>query len=92
MNLGSANHDPSKFEQPRRFDIRRANARQHLAFAFGPHRCLGQHLAMMESRVLLERLFERLPNLRLYPQAPAPAITGLMFRSPPKLEVAFDPQ
>jgi len=92
LNLASANHDTSKFGDPRRFDIRRANARQHLAFAFGAHRCMGQHLAMMETRVLLERLFERLPNLRLDPQAPAPAITGLMFRSPPKLEVAFEPQ
>jgi len=91
VNLGSANHDETKFSNPRRFDVRRRNARQHLAFAFGPHRCLGQHLAIMETRVLLEQLFTRLPNLRLDPDAQAPAITGLMFRSPPKLEVAFDP-
>ncbi|MEE2665768.1 MAG: cytochrome P450 [Myxococcota bacterium] len=92
VNLGSANHDEAKFASPRRFDVRRPNARQHLAFAFGPHRCLGQHLAIMETRVLLEQLFTRLPNLRLDPEAPAPAITGLMFRSPPKLEVVFDPR
>jgi cytochrome P450 len=90
VNLGSANHDEAKFADARRFDLRRSNARQHLAFAFGPHRCLGLHLAGMETRVLLEQLFARLPNLRLDPQAPPPAISGLMFRSPPKLEVVFD--
>jgi cytochrome P450 len=92
VNLGSANHDETKFEDPRRFDIHRPNAKQHLAFAFGPHRCLGQHLAIMETRVLLEQLLDRLPSLRLDPEAPAPAITGLMFRSPPKLDVVFDPE
>ncbi|MCA9513188.1 MAG: cytochrome P450 [Myxococcales bacterium] len=90
VNLGAANRDPARFPDPDRFDIRRANARQHLAFAFGPHRCLGQHLAVMETRVLLEQLFARLPGLRSDPDAPPPHITGLMFRSPPSLPVAFD--
>jgi cytochrome P450 len=92
VNLASANHDETKFAEPRRFDVRRPNARQHLAFAFGPHRCLGQHLAIMETRVLLEQLFTRLPGLRLDPDAPAPAISGLMFRSPARLEVVFEPR
>ena len=91
VNLGSANHDAARFEEPRRFDIRRANARQHLAFAFGPHRCLGQHLALMETRVLLERMFERLPNLRLDPEHEAPRIEGRMFHSPATVRVLFDP-
>lgn len=90
VNMGSANHDSTRFEEPRRFDIRRPNAKQHLAFAFGPHRCLGQHLALMETRVLLEQLFARLPNLRLDPEKEPPQITGLMFRSPPSIHVVFD--
>jgi len=90
VNLGAANRDPAKFDEPDRFDIRRPNARQHLAFAFGPHRCLGQHLALMETRVLLEELFARCPNLRFDASVPRPHITGLMFRSPPSLPVAFD--
>lgn len=92
VNVGSANHDEQRFEDPRRFDIRRSNAKQHVAFAFGPHRCLGQHLALMETRVLLEQLFARAPDLRLDPDAAAPGITGLMFRSPPRLDVVFEPR
>jgi cytochrome P450 len=49
------------------------------------------HLARMETRVLLQTLFERLPNLRLDPEAKDAAITGLIFRSPKALPVLFDP-
>jgi cytochrome P450 len=89
VNVGSANHDETYWERAEEFDIHR-DQRQHLAFAFGPHMCLGMHLARMETRVLLERIFERLPNLRLDPAADAPHITGMMFRAPPALPVVFD--
>lgn len=89
VNLGGANRDPSRWTDPDRFDVFRA-PKPHIAFAIGHHVCLGQHLARMETRVLLERLFERLPNLRFDPDQPAPAITGLIFRSPPSLPVRFD--
>jgi cytochrome P450 len=89
VNMGSANHDEKCWERPEEFDIHREQ-RQHLAFAFGPHMCLGMHLARMETRVLLERVFERLPNLRLDPGAEAPHITGMTFRAPPALPVLFD--
>jgi cytochrome P450 len=88
VNLGSANHDESRWEAPEVFDIFRP-AKAHIAFAFGPHRCLGIHLAIMETRVLLERLFERLPNLRLDPDAEDIHITGMAFRSPLSLPVLF---
>jgi cytochrome P450 len=87
--LGAANRDPSTFPDPDRFDIFR-DARQHISFGFGPHMCLGMHLARMETRVALNRLFERLPNLRLDPAADDPHIHGLMFRSPRELPVLFD--
>jgi cytochrome P450 len=87
-NMGSANHDEKYWERPEEFDIHREQ-RQHLAFAFGPHMCLGMHLARMETRVLLERIFDRLPNLRLDPAAEAPHITGMTFRAPPALPVLF---
>jgi cytochrome P450 len=90
VNLGSANHDETRWEEPERFDIFR-EPRQHLAFAFGPHRCLGMHLARMETTVLLETLFERLPNMRLDPEAEDVHITGLVFRAPMALPVVFDP-
>jgi cytochrome P450 len=88
-NMGSANHDEKYWERSEEFDIHREQ-RQHLAFAFGPHMCLGMHLARMETRVVLERIFDRLPNLRLDPAADAPQITGMTFRAPPALPVLFD--
>jgi cytochrome P450 len=87
-NMGSANHDEKYWERSEEFDIHREQ-RQHLAFAFGPHMCLGMHLARMETRVVLERVFDRLPNLRLDPAADAPHITGMTFRAPPALPVLF---
>ena len=87
-NMGSANHDEKYWERSEEFDIHREQ-RQHLAFAFGPHMCLGMHLARMETRVVLERIFDRLPNLRLDPTADAPQITGMTFRAPPALPVLF---
>jgi cytochrome P450 len=88
VNMGSANHDEKYWERPEDFDMHREQ-RQHLAFAFGPHMCLGTHLARMETRVMLERVFERLPNLRLDPEADAPHITGMTFRAPLALPVLF---
>lgn len=89
--LGAANHDPRKYERPDEFDIDR-QVRQHIGFGFGVHVCLGMHLARMETRVALNALFDRLPDLRL---DPAPGqdlhIKGLAFRSPTALPVAFEP-
>lgn len=90
VNLGAANRDPSRWRDPERFDVFREQ-KPHIAFALGPHVCLGMHLARMETRVLLQALFERLPNLRLDPEAKDAAITGLIFRSPKSLPVLFDP-
>jgi cytochrome P450 len=91
VNLGAANRDPSRWSDPDRFDVFREQ-KPHIAFAFGPHVCLGMHLARMETRVLLETLFERLPNLRLDPDVPDVHITGMIFRSPQALPVRFDPR
>ena len=88
VNMGSANHDEKYWERSEEFDIHREQ-RQHLAFAFGPHMCLGMHLARMETRVLFERIFARLPNLRLDPAAETPHITGMTFRAPTALPVLF---
>jgi cytochrome P450 len=90
VNLGSANRDESRWERADEFDISRP-ARQHMAFAFGAHRCLGMHLARLETTVVLEALFERLPGLRLDPEAEDVHITGLVFRAPQCLPVRFDP-
>jgi cytochrome P450 len=59
-----ANRDGSVFEHPDDFDVHR-DARQHVAFGFGIHQCLGQHLARLELEVALTALFGRLPDLAL---------------------------
>ena len=89
VSMGSANHDETRYENPERFDIFRP-VKQHMAFAFGPHRCLGMHLARLETRVVLEAVFDRLPGLRLDPEAQDIHITGQAFRAPASLPVVFD--
>jgi cytochrome P450 len=88
INMGSANHDEKYWERPDEFDMFRP-PRQHLAVAFGPHMCLGLHLARMETRVVLGRLLDRLPGLRIDPEAEPPYITGMTFRAPNALPVVF---
>jgi cytochrome P450 len=87
VNMGSANHDEKYWEHPEEFDIRREQ-RQHLAFAFGPHMCLGMHLARMETTVAVNAILD-LPNLRLDPAAEDIHISGLAFRAPNALPVLF---
>ena len=86
--VGSANHDESHWEDPETFNIFRKRF-PHVVFGFGAHVCLGQHLARMETSIALNALFDRLPNLRLDPEADDPHITGMIFRSPPELRVLF---
>jgi cytochrome P450 len=63
--LGGANRDPGVFAEPDRFDITRANAKDHLSFSSGVHACLGANLARMEATLALQALFERFPALEL---------------------------
>ncbi len=59
----AANRDPKRFPDPDAFDIERVD--RSLAFGFGAHQCLGQHLARTELEVTLATLFARVPELRL---------------------------
>ena len=77
MLLGGANRDPRVFEQPDRFDITRANAREHLAFATGIHVCLGAALARNEAVSALRGLFDRYPDLQLAGPAEPRALVNL---------------
>ena len=65
--LAGANRDPKVFDDPGAFDVRRENARDHVAFSSGRHYCLGAALARMEGEVGLQVLFERYPDLELAP-------------------------
>jgi cytochrome P450 len=86
----SANHDEDRYEHATEFDIDRP-AQNHLAFGTGQHQCLGMHLARLELRVGLDVILDRLPNLRLDPDAPAPDVQGFAFRGPDAVNVLFDP-
>jgi cytochrome P450 len=88
ISIAAANRDPATFQDPDRFDITRENAKQHLAFAHGPHVCIGMHLARLEAHTAVNRVLERLPNLRLDPTRPAKP-RGLVFRKPESLHVTW---
>ena len=87
FSLAGANRDPAVFPAPDAFDLDRSN-RRHLAFAQGPHVCVGVHLARLEARTALTTLLDRLPRLRLDPEQPA-EVRGLVFRKPPRLDAVW---
>ena len=89
VSISGANRDSAVFGEPGVFDVRRPNAGRHLAFAHGPHFCLGAHLARLEAQVAIETLLDRLPRLRLDPRCPS-APRGLVFRKPPDLRVRWN--
>ncbi len=74
----SANRDERVFDDPYRFDIRRAQ-NPHVAFGFGTHFCLGASLARYELRLLFERLTQRVTNLRV---VEGPALEANIFVTP----------
>jgi len=90
INVGNgvANHDPKVFPDPLRFDIHRKRER-HFAFGFGPHMCLGQHLARLEMTRALNAILDRLPNLRFDPGKPRATIVGGYARTPRNINVLF---
>jgi cytochrome P450 len=88
--LASANRDDARWARPESFDIRRP-ALPHVAFASGPHMCLGVHLARLEMAIALEAVLDRLRGLRFDPDVAPPRMSGLLFRSPNRLPVRFDP-
>jgi cytochrome P450 len=88
VSIAGANRDPAVFPDPDRFDVRRDNARLQVAFAHGPHVCLGMHLARLEAQLALRRSLARLPGLRLDPERRS-APRGLVFRKPQSVHVLW---
>ncbi|MEP7348637.1 MAG: cytochrome P450 [Sphingorhabdus sp.] len=87
--LASANRDEKAFERTDQFDISRAT-RNHAAFGYGPHICIGQHLARLEMVNAMNTLLDRLPRLRADDRHPPPSVSGFSLRGPQALYVRFD--
>ncbi|MCU1657857.1 MAG: cytochrome [Pseudonocardiales bacterium] len=86
VSIAGANRDPAVFAEPNTFDVHRANNRLQLAFAVGPHFCIGRDLARLEADVAVSTLLRELPGIRLVrPSTPR----GLVFRKPAAVHVAW---
>jgi cytochrome P450 len=86
--LGAANRDPARWERPDEYDIAR-DMKPTLAFGGGPHICLGMHVARAEMFVGISALLDRLPNLRLDPDAELPSFIGMYERGATAIPVVF---
>jgi cytochrome P450 len=62
---GAANRDPRRFDNPHEFQLDRKNVREHMAFARGVHSCPGGPLARVEGRVSLERILDRMADIKI---------------------------
>ena len=88
--LGAANRDPSRWENPEKFDIHRPFQRS-VAFAAGAHSCLGQHVARQEIAAALNALFDHFPKIRWDLSKPPAKLTGsLIQRGPGPLHVLLN--
>ena len=88
MNFTVANFDPVTFADPLAFDITRRPS-EALAFSWGPHRCIGSAVALLESRVAFEELLTRFPNIA--PRGPARFRPSLATAVVEHLPVEFRP-
>ncbi len=88
--IGSANRDETVFSDPTRFNVRRTDARSHLAFGYGIHTCVGQQLARIEFAIALGELTRRLPGLRLAADQKIDFVHNISFRVPTALRIEWD--
>lgn len=86
----SANRDESVFEDPETFDIHRS-PNDHVAFGFGAHLCLGHRLARAEVLAMVDRILDRLPDLRLASDDPQPKRVSNFIVGFERLPVTFTP-
>ncbi len=91
LMYAAANRDERAFDRPDEFDVLR-NHNHHVAFGFGPHRCLGANLALLELRVLFEELLRRLPDFRLAPGHRPEFVPGFFTRSYREVHIEFTPE
>jgi len=88
VSLAGANRDPAVYDSPDEFRLDREHLRTHVAFAQGPHACIGAQLARMETRAAIEAVLDGLPDIEL---AEPSAVAGTIFRKPVELRVRWSP-
>jgi cytochrome P450 len=88
LGLGPANRDPERWDDPDEYDPGRP-LKPALGFGGGPHICLGMHVARAEMSVGIGALLDRLPNLRLDPDAAPPEVIGFYERGVMEIPVVF---
>ncbi len=89
LAIGAANRDPTRWDRPDEYDITR-KFRPSLGFGQGVHICLGMHVARAEMIIATSALLDRLPNLRLDPDAEPPRFVGMYERGATAIPVLFD--
>ena len=88
LSIAAANRDPAVFDDPDRFELERPNARRHLAFAHGPHVCVGVHLARLETRTGLAALLRGAARTASGPGAAGRSSAGWCSASHPRCTCA----
>ena len=89
--VAAANRDPVRDERPNEIDLSRKTPRDHLAFHFGPHVCVGAALARAELLETVITLVQRMPGMRLDPDAQQPGMIGWLMRAYRPLNIVFYP-
>ncbi len=91
LMLAAGNRDSTRWDRPHEFDVSREQ-KGHLGFGYGPHACIGLHLARKELQIYLETLLDEMPGVRWDPQLQSiPPMEGWTLRSALTVPVAWTP-
>ena len=85
----AANRDPKRYPNPDEVNLTRPTGRDHLAFSFGPHVCVGAALARVELQEVFQQVLQRLPDLAPAPHSELPHFHGMMLRNFTPLHASF---
>lgn len=91
VSMGSANRDDSVYDHAAEFDLDRGLVTNHMAFGLGPHLCVGAPLARLQTRILMNELFDRVAEPRVAPDFVYEKVNFFAFRGPKHLPVVFTP-